>query len=238
MEFYLLHPAFEMLFHTLGGHAGESNPETGYREHIDRFIKVSSLHAKVSLEQALIGEMLQRLWKQNQILARQATRDHLTGLLNRRGFFSIGTQFAFLAQRNNLFIAVMVVGLDGAGEITESSGHEAANAVLKGVAERITGTLRTSDFVGRYSGDEFAVLLSGVSADAVMQVAEKIRSTVAVEPVAGFTVTVSIGVAEAAIEGGAEEDLYGLLRNADLGLYRARKAGGNRVMRYAQGGNR
>lgn len=233
MEFYLLHPAFEMLFHTMGGYAGESNPEEGYRDHIDRFIKVSSLYSKVTLEQALIGEMLHRLWKQNQLLARQATRDHLTGLLNRRGFFSIGTQLAFLAQRNKSVIGVMVVGVEKIKEITESRGHEASNAVLKGVSELITQTLRTSDLVGRYSGDEFAVLLSAVSPDGVMQVAEKIRSTVAVDPIAGFTVTVSIGVADGAIEEGAAEDLYVLLRNADLGLYRAKKAGGNRVMRYA-----
>jgi len=68
MEFYLLHPAFEVLFHLLGPTTGGKNPEDDYDSHIAKFIEMLAKHGDVTPELELLGETLERLWKENKRL--------------------------------------------------------------------------------------------------------------------------------------------------------------------------
>ena len=125
LEFYVLHPAFEMLFHLLGATVGDLNPEDTYEFHIDGFIAMWTKQVNVTPEVELLGETLQRLWKENKHLALQATRDELTGMLNRRGFFAISIQLAHLAQRTNSTVGVMMIDIDNFKSINDRLGHRA-----------------------------------------------------------------------------------------------------------------
>ena len=230
MEFYLLHPAFEMLFHLLGPSAGETKPEDRYDSHINGLIDMLSRQEHVTPEVELLGETLQRLWKENRLLALQATRDDLTGLLNRRGFFSAALPQAHLAQRTHSTVGVMMIDLDHFKTINDRYGHNAGDRVLKGAAKLITETLRTSDIVCRYGGEEFIVLLPEIQSTATADLAEKLRRIIEERPPEGIPLTVSVGFSNGMLGKHVHEDFLRLIQKADDALYQAKGSGRNRIM--------
>ena len=131
MEFYLLHPAFKMIFLLLRPLADDESPEDGYESHIFKFIDVLTEHGDVTPELELLGETLQRLWKENRELVLQATHDDLTEVFNRRGFFAVCVQLAYLAQRYGCMIGVMMVDLDHFKSINDRFGHKTGDISLK-----------------------------------------------------------------------------------------------------------
>ena len=232
MEFYLLHPAFEMLFHLLGPTAGGPNPEDDYESHIEQFIIMLNEYGGISPELELLGETLQRLWKENKHLAIQSTHDDLTGVLNRRGFFSLSVQFAHLAQRTDSTIGVMMLDLDHFKAVNDELGHQSGDLVLKGTAELLEDQLRASDIIGRYGGEEFIVFLSDTRRGATGKLAEKLRHGIETNPPNGIPVTVSIGFVEGKLGHKVLEDFQQLIQKADDALYAAKRFGRNRAVEY------
>ncbi|MEZ5114960.1 MAG: GGDEF domain-containing protein [Candidatus Nanopelagicales bacterium] len=162
-------------------------------------------------------------------LERRAGTDPLTGLDNRREALR-RLEGMTNRRRSGRSTAVLFVDLDRLKEINDAHGHPAGDAVLEALAVRLGDHIRSSDMAARIGGDEFLLVLDGVStlADAV-DVAETIHRACA-EPVevgggVGVAPTVSIGVALQAEDEGPED----LLRRADQALYRAKVAGRDRV---------
>lgn len=232
MEFYLLHPAFEVLFHLLGPTIGGKNPEDEYDSHIAKFIEMLAKHGDVTPELELLGETLERLWKENRHLALQSTYDSLTEVLNRRGFFTFSMQIAHLSQRNQSRLAIIMIDLDHFKSINDRFGHASGDRVLKGTARLISSFVRKSDVVGRFGGEEFIVFLPEVSNGSTSLVAEGIRKKIEETPFEGISVTVSIGFAEATLGHQARQDYNQLIQKADQALYKAKKTGRNRVVEY------
>jgi diguanylate cyclase (GGDEF)-like protein len=121
-----------------------------------------------------------------------------------------------------------MIDLDRFKALNDDFGHEIGNDVLAGVAPALQGALRASDFVGRYGGEEFVVLLPDTDRAGGLEAAEKLRLTMTQVRVAGVErgVTASFGVAtmpDDAPDGAA------LLRLADRALYKAKELGRNRV---------
>ncbi len=230
LEFYLLHPAFEFLFHSMRAIAGEPNPEDEYETHINYLIDMLVEHGEVTPELELLGETLRRLWKENKSLAYQATRDYLTGLLNRRGFFSLATQLANLAQRNKFTIAVAMIDIDDFKAINDEHGHDVGDAVLKDTADVLTSAVRSSDIIGRYGGEEFIIFFPSTDHEAVGKIAEKIRGLVESSTPQGIRTTVSIGTAHGQIRSDIPKELQAIIRRADSALYAAKRGGKNRVV--------
>jgi two-component system cell cycle response regulator len=104
----------------------------------------------------------------------------------------------------------------------------AGDHVLKEVVDRAKLALRPSDLVARMGGDEFAVVMPETDLNAALQIAERLRGRVADTPIESVAATVSIGVAASRPD--AKEELDAVLRRADAALYRAKGAGGNRVI--------
>src|SRR5262249_49514560 len=106
----------------------------------------------------------------------------------------------------------------------------AGDAVLHEVARRITQVIRSYDFVGRYGGEEFLVVLPGCDRDQALQSAERIRAAVSAAPVtfenSRISITTSIGVTAVAAEGCDQQ----LLAVADTALYQAKSTGRNRAV--------
>ncbi len=162
---------------------------------------------------------------------RLATTDELTGLFNRRQFF-------FLAERENArrrgpgpgSVAVVMADIDHFKKVNDIHGHGIGDIVLKEVARRLKNGLRLTDVVGRYGGEEFAVLLPDTAPEQAREVVERLRRAVAATPIdadgRALTVTVSFGVAHRSVAG---ENLEHLLALADKALYRAKELGRDRV---------
>ena len=232
MEFYLLHPAFELLFKLLGPSAGDPNPADEYECHISEFIDMLSSHGNVTPELELLGETIQRLWRENKRLAEKSAQDHLTEVLNRRGFFALATQYAHLASRTGSKLGVMMIDIDHFKTINDQHGHVVGDRVLQDTARLLSSRLRSSDVVGRYGGDEFIVLAVPVADGTTWSIAEAIREAVANAQSHGIEVTVSVGIAEDKLGSDVHADYLGLIERADSALYEAKRNGGNRVFEH------
>ncbi|HKT03156.1 MAG TPA: EAL domain-containing protein [Rugosimonospora sp.] len=159
---------------------------------------------------------------------REAYRDPLTGLPNRALFLERLERSLSDLHRGPL--VVLFIDLDRFKAVNDSLGHRAGDELLTEVAARIRETLRAADLAARLGGDEFAVLLDGGSPEDACRVAERIAARVA-EPflISDRTVYIgaSIGVAPCTASGGNAAEL---LSNADVAMYRAKKAGSGRVV--------
>jgi two-component system cell cycle response regulator len=153
-----------------------------------------------------------------------AVTDPLTGLRNRR---YVRRHLEGVLRGSEA--AVLLLDVDRFKAINDTLGHAAGDVVLREVAERIRVHLRSADVVARYGGEEFLIVMSGAPLDDATMVAERLRAAIGSMPIATqgaeLRVTVSVGVAAAVA--GAQAD--GTIAAADAALYRAKKAGRDRV---------
>ena len=161
---------------------------------------------------------------------RRAQTDPLTGVLNRRSLIERLHAACDRAQARGLPIALLFIDLDHFKTINDTHGHIAGDACLLGVIGQIQKELRMSDVIGRYGGEEFVVVLSSADANAGHTIAHRIRERVAELEVEGYgpliRLTCSIGVAASDALGVWGEHL---IAHADAAVYKAKKAGRNRV---------
>jgi diguanylate cyclase (GGDEF)-like protein len=157
-----------------------------------------------------------------------ASTDELTGILNRRGFYVAAHQLVARQTKKGEPVSVLMFDLDHFKSINDRYGHATGDEALRVFATSVSGTMRASDVVARFGGEEFIAILPGSLADA-RAAAERVRlafqgaaGTVAGRPVAA---TVSIGAASAEVC----EDIATLIAAADSALYRAKSNGRNRV---------
>jgi len=170
---------------------------------------------------------------QNKELEHLASRDGLTGLLNRRTFFDRANACLSRATRTGQALAVFMMDIDHFKSFNDRYGHSTGDVVIQGVARHLQKTLRLHDLAGRYGGEEFCVLCEDIDEAAAAALAERIRVQVEREAGRGahgsndLSVTVSIGVATTGTCG--TSDLASLIELADSALYAAKQSGRNRV---------
>ncbi|MFA5024716.1 MAG: GGDEF domain-containing protein [Patescibacteria group bacterium] len=184
---------------------------------------------------------LNKLKKEVASLRKLAYKDPLTGLYNRRGFLDEGEKIFSTVRlaadksvrRKSFFIqdlALIFVDIDNFKKINDSLGHKTGDIVLKGVADVLIDSVRLSDLVGRWGGEEMLVLLVGASSKDAKKIAESLRQKLQESKIkAGSRIiklTASLGVASIAKELSLED----LIRKADKAMYRAKKLGKNRVV--------
>lgn len=160
-----------------------------------------------------------------------AALDPLTGLFNRRYFERRLREESAHAERHQRPFAVVMMDLDHFKLVNDTYGHEEGDKVLRHVADLISRGLREDDVACRYGGEELVLLLRGTSGPAARVVANRLRGTLAERPVElggrPRHVTFSAGVAAADEHNGfAADEIVG---RADAALYRAKRAGRNRV---------
>ena len=160
----------------------------------------------------------------------QATQDTLTGAMNRGAIFEMLKRELAQSARTGTPIGVVMCDLDHFKQINDTHGHPAGDAVLREASSRLKSVLRSYDALGRYGGEEFMLVLPSCTAEHAAEVAERARRALADAPVTtGSTIvpiSASFGVAQG---GGTTLDLDEVIRAADDALYRAKRAGRNRV---------
>ena len=170
-------------------------------------------------------------------LRRTAATDPLTGLFNRRPFEQMGEKLIADSARKRRPLALLIIDVDHFKQFNDSYGHALGDAVLQRLADVLQGQLRGADLIGRMGGEEFAALLPDTGLEPAKQVAERLREAVDALEVSSVGVVVriqiSIGLAmldvNAAHSDEPAELLVGLMREADLAMYAAKRAGRNRV---------
>jgi diguanylate cyclase (GGDEF)-like protein/PAS domain S-box-containing protein len=213
---------------------------TFVRDHLRLGMSLAD-HVSIALQNARLFEQVRS----------QATTDSLTGLSTRRSFFSQAeTMFSQLHAVGGP-MTLLMVDLDYFKQVNDNYGHQEGDRLLQQTADAIRAVVRENDAVGRYGGEEFAVLLRGVSLKEGTKVADRlaeqirgIRCTGAMEiggeqqsmaetssiPGPNGHLSASIGVA-GSIEHNADSVLS-LIRNADIALYAAKNAGRDQIVVY------
>jgi diguanylate cyclase (GGDEF)-like protein len=165
-----------------------------------------------------------------QILRKMAETDPLTGLMNRRSFISAANDAFDYYRRYERGIATLVLDIDHFKRINDTYGHAAGDGVIKRVGEVAERSLRSTDKVARFGGEEFVILLREVGEDQAQELADRILETIAAQPVsygkAWINVTASIGIS---IAGESDRDIQDTIERADRALYMAKNTGRNRA---------
>lgn len=172
-----------------------------------------------------------RLIREREHFAEASVVDELTGLMNRRAFDTRLREEVARAVRYDTPLSLVMMDLDGFKEINDRFGHTCGDSLLRAVGVLLNSGLRTADVAVRYGGDEFALVLPNTTKTDAWAVAEKVRSslshlTVHTEHDLCVTATVSVGIASVSEQLAHPNDL---LDAADRALYRAKRAGRNRV---------
>ncbi len=160
-------------------------------------------------------------------LEQLASYDSLTGLANRRLFFSAAKRAVAHAMRKKLTTAVLYFDLDGFKAVNDQHGHEVGDQLLKAATTRMAESVREMDMLARLGGDEFALLLEDVETPAAAEtVARKIIDTLC-QPFELGEVTARIGVSVGIALTTEENRIHAktLVRNADHAMYAAKLAG-------------
>ena len=188
--------------------------------HSERLM-VFSGQAAVAIENAQLFEQAYYL----------SVTDPLTELTNRRHFFDVARLEFERALRYNRTLSVMMIDADHFKNINDTFGHTIGDVTLREIAVRIKKSVRTTDIVARFGGEEFIVLMPETDLEEAYQIAERVRhgvSGVPIETVAGTVfLTLSLGVVEL-IE--KSMDMDQLIKCADQALYDAKAAGRDQVV--------
>lgn len=195
--------------------------EAGADDYLKKPFDTSELKARL-----LAGKRILDLQDQ---LVSASTHDALTGILNRGAIIDSLRRELARVQRQGTQLGLILVDIDHFKSVNDSLGHLAGDAVLRATARTIHLAVRDYDSVGRYGGEEFLVVLPGCDTENAKARAEQIRLTVSgtnVTPSLPRLVTVSMGVCATC----EAVDPDRLLQAADEALYRAKRAGRNRVV--------
>jgi diguanylate cyclase (GGDEF)-like protein len=157
----------------------------------------------------------------------RAVLDPLTGLLNRASLEFRATEIEQQARLTAGDVSVVILDLDRFKRINDEFGHERGDTVLRDAAYEIRKALRSFELVYRIGGEEFLVLLPGVDLDGGVEIAERVRTAVALARPGDLDLTLSAGVATAA---GDQVRYDQLFREADSALLRAKREGRDRVI--------
>ncbi len=169
--------------------------------------------------------------RQSEQLTLLSTRDPLTGVMNRRSLDERLEQFVLQQKRQEQPAVLIILDLDNFKAVNDRYGHATGDKVLKRVAETIAQRTRATDQLFRYGGDEFVVLLTDVTLEQSVGLAEDLRARVeATEAMEGSGISISLGVSSYETGKSASDWLGG----ADDGLLKAKSAGRNQVIADAE----
>ncbi|QEG40284.1 putative diguanylate cyclase YcdT [Roseimaritima ulvae] len=190
---------------------------------------VTAIEEKNQALQEALGHLEQsqaEVQEQNERLTFLATRDPMTSCLNRRSFFDLFNEQWKSMQRYKHPLSCVMVDVDHFKSINDNHGHQTGDEVLKAVAAALLETARDTDYVCRYGGEEFCILLPHVDLEGAKQAAERIRVAIENLEVQSLKITASLGCSDSQ-QGGETPDQ--MIDQADQCLYYAKRNGRNQV---------
>jgi two-component system cell cycle response regulator len=168
------------------------------------------------------------------LMKNSALTDQMTGLYNRRYLEEILDKIAASTMREESLLGVLMVDVDFFKKVNDSYGHDAGDEVLKELAKTMVNSVRESDFVVRFGGEEFIIILQNIKdEEGIVKVAEKIRESFANTKITvngkTLTKTISVGVS---IFPKHTTKIWEAIKYADLALYEAKRSGRNKVVLF------
>lgn len=159
-----------------------------------------------------------------------ARTDDLTGLLNRRGAEEVLRREAARSLRKQYHYSLVLADIDMFKSINDQYGHDVGDETIKAISKAIQSTVRDNDYVARWGGEEFLIILIDANPNSGVEIAERIRSAVNGLSIncgaQAITTSLSLGVARF----NEQEDVASVLKRADIALYQAKESGRNCVI--------
>ncbi|WP_375597343.1 PleD family two-component system response regulator [Devosia sp. Naph2] len=205
--------------------------DLGVNDYISRPVERNELQARVRTQIRRHRYAMELRESVNNTMALAVT-DELTGLYNRRYFDRHLNVMLNKAQEQDRDIALMILDIDHFKAVNDNHGHDVGDAVLREFAARLKRNIRGVDLACRFGGEEFVVLMPDTDTGQAEAVAERVRQAMAekpfeVGPSRPLSVTVSAGVA---LKDNQVDTPEGMIKRADVALYRAKREGRNRVI--------
>ena len=204
--------------------------DAGADDYITKPFKANELRVRLRAGRRII-ELQNELIEAREALREKATHDPLTGLWNHEEILRILRRQLSRAEREGGDVSVIMADLDHFKKVNDTHGHMAGDAVLRLTSKRMLSMVRDYDYIGRYGGEEFLIVLPGCDSERALSFAERICQSIRGEcmdiPEGMVPITISLGVATTCK--GRKSDADSLVHAADLALYRAKKNGRNRV---------
>jgi len=204
--------------------------ESGADDYLIKPFNTDELKARLRTGERIL-HLEDRLVEAREQMRFKATHDHLTSLWNRGVILDLLDRELTRSQRENVCTAIVLGDLDHFKKVNDTYGHLVGDQVLREVARRLLSSVRSYDFVGRYGGEEFLIVLNNCRPDAALARAEQIRKSICARPVqtdAGpLEVTLSAGLLLSTDWG--HRPAEDLIHEADSALYAAKMEGRNRV---------
>lgn len=205
--------------------------DSGADDYISKPVFPDELRARLRVGQRIIA-LQDDLIRAREQLRVQATHDDLTGLWNRGAIINALRKECVRCAQEQYALGVLICDVDHFKNINDTHGHPAGDQVLRIVAERIARAVRQTDYVGRYGGEEFLLVLPDCTEGMLSTIAERVRTAVCEDDIAGhgFRLKVSISVGASVQRSGQLSSPELLLSSADSALFAAKRAGRNRVV--------
>jgi diguanylate cyclase (GGDEF)-like protein/PAS domain S-box-containing protein len=200
---------------------------------LDDITALDRANAKLRSALSELQASQDQIQKQNDELQTLANCDPMTGCFNRRAFFARADQMMAHAQATGEPLCCMMSDIDKFKNFNDTYGHAVGDLVIQQVSRLLKRAVRAQDVLCRYGGEEFCMLLPGLTLEDASSVAESIRSAIeleagpAVDAVPNLRITSSFGVSQLGL--GDAKDLHHLIERADQGLYAAKEGGRNQV---------
>ena len=163
-----------------------------------------------------------------------ASRDSLTDLYNHRTFYALLKDEVARTRRFNRPLSLLMIDVDHFKNVNDTLGHQAGDAILRGLSDLLVRQVRAVDRVCRYGGEEFTVIMPETDTAIAMQIAERLRYLVERQPfdiddgkTTGITVSIGVATYPQLVDSPDE-----IVKAADVALYAAKQAGRNLVSRY------
>jgi diguanylate cyclase (GGDEF)-like protein len=203
------------------------------RLHEQLFLRIAGQLSMIVEKSRLYGQVMElnhQLLEVQSELEHQATHDALTGVWNRGAILEALEKELARSCRESRPLSVVLADIDFFKALNDTYGHQAGDAVLKEVARRLSSALRSAEWVGRYGGEEFLIVLYPSDESAAFKLMERLRENVSSKPVEldGETIHTTISLGAAVGHGTDSIEAGTLIRIADKALYRAKDAGRNR----------
>ncbi|MCW5623236.1 MAG: diguanylate cyclase [Burkholderiales bacterium] len=202
------------------------------------FADVTELHERTERLRVALDDLRaseEQVRQQNEELTRLATRDPMTGCLNRRSFMADCEKHFAAARRDGTPLSCIMSDIDHFKNFNDRYGHAVGDQVIQSVARALGQGLRANDLLCRYGGEEFCIVLIGFDVERAAEIAERLRASIetragsAIRTTQEIRITSSFGVAEVTAQ---TRDIAQMIDEADQALYLSKRGGRNRVTRW------
>jgi diguanylate cyclase (GGDEF)-like protein len=229
-QYFMLDPLFDEVVELVQPGSKHEVRES-YARHVMNLVElIEARYTRPSLAVFLAG-VLRRAYSDQQRLAALAVHDQLTGLYNRRGLISHLKQWISWSWRYGRPIGIVLLDVDHFMRVNDSYGTSAGDQALVSIARALETTVRASDVIGRFGGDEFVILAPEADGSELQALMERAIEAVHAHPldIDGTLVSLSVSAGAAWVPGGIGVTPEGLMAQADRSLYEAKASGRNRA---------